>query len=287
MIGNDKDGGLEREPIDDLTSRGVEALVNLADRIAKLRRQLWIMDEMILIHVLPEVVLDCVDRHEDEHHHVLRMVLEQIERGLCPLLIHLLHFGEHLIPPLVGRHRAEESEIELDSTEVLDQFLPQSRRMNKRAALGRRIHSGDLESIQRLGRISEWNVHRADGVAGVVQELPDGGRAARCRVRVIHRVAAMLGLDEMKDAVLAGVLARHERRPGRRSDRRENGLERARNAGLHQLRQIRHAAFRHPRPDESPRRGVQADDHYLWNLLHRGEEVSCPAGWRKVVTGNR
>ena len=90
---------------------GVEALVDLADRIAKLRRQLWIMDEMILVHVLPEVVLDGVDRHEDEHHHVLRMILEQIKRGLCPLLIHLFHLGEHLIAPLVGRHRTEETEI--------------------------------------------------------------------------------------------------------------------------------------------------------------------------------
>ena len=104
---------------------------------------------MILVHVLPEIVLNCVDRHEDEHHHILRVVLEQIERGLRPLLIHLLHFGEHLAPPLVGRHRAEESEIELDFTEVLDQLLPQSGRMDKRTALRRRIHPGNLESIQR------------------------------------------------------------------------------------------------------------------------------------------
>ena len=107
------------------------------------------MDEVILIHVLPEVMLNRVDRHEDEHHHILRMVLEQVERGLRPLLIHLLHFGEHLTPSFIGRHRAEESEIELDFAEVLDQLLPQSRRMNKRTALRRRIHPGDLESIQR------------------------------------------------------------------------------------------------------------------------------------------
>ena len=75
---------------------------------------------MTLIHVLPEVMLNCVDRHEDKHHHVLRMILQQIERGFRPLVVHLLHLGEHLVAPLISRHRAEEPEIELESAEMLD-----------------------------------------------------------------------------------------------------------------------------------------------------------------------
>ena len=117
---------------------------------------------MILVHMLPEVVLDGVDRHEDKHHHVLGMILQKIERSLGPLLVHLFHLREDLVAPFVGRHCAEEPEIELDSAEMLDQFLPQFGRMNEGAGLGRRIHSGNLESVQTFRRISERNVHRAD-----------------------------------------------------------------------------------------------------------------------------
>ena len=110
MVGDDKDSGLGRKAVDDLAGRGVESLIHLADCVAKLRRQLWIVNEMILVHVLPEVMLDGVDRHEDKHHHVLGMILQQIERGLGPLLVHLFHLGEDLIAPFVGRHCAEEPE---------------------------------------------------------------------------------------------------------------------------------------------------------------------------------
>ncbi len=123
------------QPIDDLTGGGIESLVDLADRVAKFRHQLRIVEEMILVHVLPEIVLDGVDRHEDEHHHVLRMVLEQVERGFRPLLVHLLHLGEYLAAPLVGRHRAEEAKIELDFTQMFDQLLPQLGRMDERTVL--------------------------------------------------------------------------------------------------------------------------------------------------------
>ena len=124
VIGDDEDRSLGRQSVDDLARRCIEPLVDFADRVAKFRRQLRIMDKVILIHVLPEVMLDGVDRHEDEHHHVLRMVLEQVERGFGPLLIHLLHFLEHLLAALVGRHRAEETQIELDLAEVFELTLP-------------------------------------------------------------------------------------------------------------------------------------------------------------------
>ena len=151
---------------------------------------------------------------------------------------------------------------------MLDQLLSQLGRVNERTGLRRRIHPRNLESVQWFRRISERNVHRADRVAGVIQKLPHSGRTARCSVRVLHRVTAVFRFDEMKDAVFARIFPGHERRPGRRSNRRENGLQHARDAGFHQLRQIRHFAFRHRWPDNCPSCGVQADDDHLRNLLH-------------------
>src|SRR5438067_3637985 len=123
VVGNHKESRVRRKSVDDLAGRGIEAFIDLANGVAKLRCSLWIVEKVLLIHVLPEVMLNCVDRHEDKHHYVLRMILQQVERGFRPLVVHLLHLGEHLVAPLIGRHRAEEPEIELDSDERRNQVL--------------------------------------------------------------------------------------------------------------------------------------------------------------------
>ena len=97
-----------------------------------------------------------------------------------------------------------------DFAQMILELLPQRGGMDERAIFRRRTQSGNLEAIQRLGRVGEWDVHRAHGEPGGVEQPPDRGRAARGRVGITHRVATRFGFDEMKDAVLAGILAGHE-----------------------------------------------------------------------------
>ena len=154
--------------------------------------------------------------------------------------------------------------------------------MNEGAGLGRRIHSGNLKPVQRFRWIGERNVHRADGVTGIAQEFPNCRRTARSGVRVLHCVAALLALDEIIDAVFARILAGHEGRPRGRRDWGHDRLERSRDAGFHQLRQIRHFSFRHQWPDNCPSCGVQADDDYLRNLLHVVSRLNVMPGSVKL-----
>src|SRR5262245_8707858 len=121
MVGDDKNRRLRRKLIDNLARSGIESLIDFANGVAELRRPRWIMEKMLLVHVLPEVMLDGVDGHENKHHHVLGMLLQEIKGRLGPLLVNLFHLREDLIPPFVGRHCAQKSDIELDSAKVLDQ----------------------------------------------------------------------------------------------------------------------------------------------------------------------
>src|SRR5947207_11554471 len=94
MVGDDKNRRLGRKPIDNLTRSGIESLIDFANGVAELRRPRWIVEKMLLVHVVPEVVLDGVDRHEDEHTHVLRVILQQVESGCTPLLVHLFYLSD-------------------------------------------------------------------------------------------------------------------------------------------------------------------------------------------------
>src|SRR5436190_17168025 len=78
MVGDDKNRRLGRKPIDNLTRSGIESLIDFANGVAELRRPRWIVEKMLLVHVVPEVVLDGIDGHENKHHHVLRMVFQQV-----------------------------------------------------------------------------------------------------------------------------------------------------------------------------------------------------------------
>ena len=102
MVGDDKNRRLGRKPIDNLARSGIESLIDFANGVAELRRPRWIVEKMLLVHVVPEVMLDGIDGHENKHHHVLRMVFQQVKRRLGPLFINLFHLREDLIPPFVG-----------------------------------------------------------------------------------------------------------------------------------------------------------------------------------------
>jgi hypothetical protein len=71
----------------------------------------------------------------------------------------------------------------------------------------------------------------------------------------------------MKDAVLARIFTGHERSPRGGRNWWKDRLKTSRYALLHQLCQVRHATFGHPRVDECPRRCVQTNDYYSWACL--------------------
>src|SRR5207249_8661570 len=111
MVGDDKNGRVGGELLDYPASRGIKPFIHLPNRILKARVDLRVMKEMVAVHVLPEVVLDRVYRHEDKHHHVLRMLFQKVKGGCDPLPVELFHFGKHLIPSLVRGHEPEVADI--------------------------------------------------------------------------------------------------------------------------------------------------------------------------------
>ncbi len=70
--------------------------------------------------------------------------------------------------------------------------------------------------------IGEWDVHRADGVAGVGQHAPNRFCAARRAVQVTQLISSGPRFQKIENAVLARILACHKGSPGWRSDRRED-----------------------------------------------------------------
>src|SRR5437870_8841503 len=72
----------------------------------------------------------------------------------------------------------------------------------------------------------------------------------------------------MKDAVLARIFTGHERSPCGGRNWWKNRLKGSGHTHIHQLCQVRHAAFGHPRTDECPRRRIQSYDYHLRILFH-------------------
>src|SRR5215467_3799317 len=101
MVRNDKDRCVRSCVLQKLTERGVEPDVNVTNRIAKLGLPRRIVKKMGLIHELPEVMLYCIDRHEDEHHDILDAMLKEMESDAGPLFVQLTHFFEHTVTTLV------------------------------------------------------------------------------------------------------------------------------------------------------------------------------------------
>src|SRR5262245_4766597 len=76
MIGNDKNRSIGRDLLDDPSDRVVQPLIDAKDSVAELLGKARIVIVMGRIHILPEMMLDRVDRHECEHHYIGRMLLD-------------------------------------------------------------------------------------------------------------------------------------------------------------------------------------------------------------------
>src|SRR5205823_13573014 len=111
MIGNHKDRCIARQFLMYLADRVVEPLVNTEHSVAEALHGRWIVQMMRRIHVVPEIVLHRVDRHEGEHHHVSAMLLHQVEARLQPLSIDSLHLGQDQIGRASCRERVESSVV--------------------------------------------------------------------------------------------------------------------------------------------------------------------------------
>src|SRR5438128_12347451 len=120
VIGDNEDSRIGRKLLDYSAGHGIESFIHLTHCISKTRFGLRVVKEMTAVHVLPEIVLHSIYRHEDEHHHVLRMVFQEVKSGCGPLLVDFLHFVEHLSPPLVCRHEPEEADVMVNLTKMMD-----------------------------------------------------------------------------------------------------------------------------------------------------------------------
>ena len=130
-----------------LTDRLIEPLVNAQNGVAKAFYGSRIVQMMGGIHVLPEMMLHCVDGHEGEHHHVGWMFFHQVKTRAQPLMVEFVHLGQDLLAPRIGGHVAEVTNIELEAPEQVHQLRAQLGRINERALLRWRIHAGNLEAV--------------------------------------------------------------------------------------------------------------------------------------------
>ena len=122
MIGNNQNSRVCWKLLDYLSGHGIQSFVHLTHCISKTSFGFWVMKKMTAVHVLPEIVLHSVNRHEDKHHHVLRMVFQKVKSDRGPLPVDFLHFGEHLSAPPVGGHESQEPDIVINLAEMIDQF---------------------------------------------------------------------------------------------------------------------------------------------------------------------
>ena len=136
------------------------------------------MLEMFLVHVVPEIMLYRVDRHERAHHYVDWMFFHEVQGSAQPLLVATFQPGERFVTALVVVHGAEEACLEIHVAELAFQLLAQRGRMDKGAFFRRRVHAGNLKTVHRLGRVRERHVDHAHRVARVGQHPPERGRAA-------------------------------------------------------------------------------------------------------------
>src|SRR5213083_3264280 len=131
MVGDNEDRRICGKLLDYSAGHGVKSFVHLTHCISKTRLCFWIVKKMSAVHVLPEIVLDCIYGHEDKHHHVLRMVFQKVKSNCCPLLVDLFHLSQHLITPVVGRHVPKETKIVINLAQMIDQFAFQRSWINE------------------------------------------------------------------------------------------------------------------------------------------------------------
>src|SRR5213083_3056178 len=111
MVGDNEDRRICGKLLDYSAGHGVKSFVHLTHCISKTRLCFWVVKKMTAVHVLPEVVLDCIYGHEDKHHHVLRMVFQKVKSNCSPLLVDFFHFSEHLSPALVRGHEPKKPDV--------------------------------------------------------------------------------------------------------------------------------------------------------------------------------
>jgi hypothetical protein len=179
VIGYNEDGSLSIRALKKLSESCIKAAVDIADSITEFFFRSRIVQKVRLVHELPEIVLDGVNRHEDEHHHILSPILKKVQADLSPLFVELTHLIEHTVASLVIRHEAKESDVKLQRlAHDFLQLLPQLWRMKERALFRRGIHPGRLITIQWFGWIREWDVTDAGSNARVIKNFPNRARPA-------------------------------------------------------------------------------------------------------------
>src|SRR5947209_4797603 len=94
------------------------------------------------------------------------------------------------------------------------QLSEQRSRISEISAPARRHEIGDHQTIDRVWRIGAGEIMNDDATARVRKLIPNGAAFAK---RSIHRqfaLRAFIAANELEDAMLAGILASHKRRPG-------------------------------------------------------------------------
>src|ERR1041385_8409230 len=173
MVRDNKHRCILGELLEYPAGHGVEPLVHATHCVSKTRLCFRIVKKMAAIHVLPEVVLDCIYRHEDEHHYVLGMMLQKVKSHRSPLLVDPFHFSQHLGTSVVRRHVAEEAKIMINLSQMINQLTFQRRWIDELTGCRWGVQAGNLETVQSFRWICKRDVHRAHRKSGSIEYLPD------------------------------------------------------------------------------------------------------------------
>ena len=280
VIGCQHDGRLGARELDDFRDQPVErAEVPVAQRDHVPLPGARMLGVAGGIDEPPAQVLELVDAVEHHSHQVGRIGLHQVAQNLGPSLLAAdMEFDE--VRELLVRAAVDGLDLELHvehlaRVEARDLLQPfeQPRRMAANAQLAPGHHPpGHDRPVHGRRREREREVERDDPPVLLAGEGPDrlGSHLLRAREGEVHAPRLLL-LEEVEDAVLAGVLPGHQRRPGGRRQRRHDRAQDRARAARGELGQERHHAALHVRIQHGERRSVQADEQ-------RWSHVTPPVG---------
>ena len=263
VVGQHDDVGVRAHGVDQPADRAIELLVHRQQRGTDVVVERAV-GRAVGVDVLPEVVLHAIGRVEDDAHRVGRAARHHAQRGLAAqprLSPHAVQVGERALvvvgirPAQVLRRR----QVDL----VLAQLRRHLRWVGERLAR-RREHAADQVAVgDRTQRVGRRHVDDADALPGMRRDVPDAGGA---QVGGVGEAGGVVAVErhavEREDAVPAGILAGHERRPGRQGERRHRGRERSPRPAVHERGQRRQAAGPRPRREQVPASTVEPDDEY-------------------------
>src|SRR5581483_199479 len=264
VIGDEHDGGVRPRRADERADAGVEKPVDGPRRRRDLRRDRGVdVPGRPSAEVVPEEVLDAVRLVEDHAEEVPRPLAHEPLRHRDPALREPAEVVQVLeaAGAIVGR-AADEAPRRLDRDLVVGaEEVADVGRPGDVGRARRREEARDHEPVHRSDRPRGRYVDGANGAAGRADDVPERPRAERLGG---HEVAARVAVcgegAEAEDAVLAGVLARDERRPRRRRERGDGRRELAVAASVHEGGELRQLARRDPRREEAEARPVEPDD---------------------------